>query len=93
MDSLISNEKKCLICGDTRNLHRHHVYQGTANRKKSEKDGCWVWLCPAHHNMSNSGVHNDKVLDRKLKAICQIEWEKVYGSREDFIRRFGRNYL
>lgn len=93
MGSLISNDKRCVICGDTRYLHRHHIYPGTANRKKSEEDGCWVWLCPAHHNMGDSGVHNDKDLDRRLKALCQIEWEETYGSREDFIKRFGRNYI
>lgn len=68
------------------------VFYGTANRKKSEEFGCWVYLCANHHNMSNAGVHFNKELDLKLKQRCQEEFEK-YGSREDFRRIFGKNYL
>lgn len=91
--SIISNEQKCFICETPLNLHRHHIFYGTANRKLSEEYGCWVYLCENHHNWSNKGVHFNKELDRYLKRICQIKWEKRYGTREDFIRIFGRNYL
>lgn len=43
--------------------------------------------------MSNAGVHFNPELDRKLKQQCQREWERVNGTREDFIKRFGRSYL
>lgn len=91
--SIISNERKCLVCDSTVNLHKHHVFEGTANRKKSEKDGCWVYLCSRHHNGSNAGIHYNKVFETNLKQKCQKEWEKIYGSREDFIKRYGRSYL
>lgn len=91
--SIISNERECFICKTTFNLHRHHVFFGTANRKKSEQYGCWVYLCGKHHNLSNAGVHFNKSLDMKLKQICQKKWEEINGAREDFIRTFGRNYL
>ncbi len=90
--SIISNEYECLLCGDIRGLHKHHIFQGV-NRQLSEKYGCWVYLCPYHHNMSNYGVHSDKKLDVQLKRIGQKMWEKNYGTREDFIQIFGRNYL
>ena len=90
--SLLSNEQVCYVCGCT-GVHRHHIYYGTANRKISEKYGCWVWLCPDHHNMSDAGVHFDKRLDLALKAECQERWEKEYGTREDFRRIFGKNFL
>lgn len=91
--SIISNEPVCLVCGTTLNLHRHHVFYGTANRKQSEKYGCWVYLCGRHHNLSNHGVHFNKVLDEDLKERCQKVWECKYGTREDFIKTFGRSWL
>ena len=90
--SLISNERKCFICDTTLGLHKHHIFFGTANRKPSEKYGCWVYLCGEHHNLSNAGVHFNRELDLVFKRECQKRWEKQFGSREDFIKTFGRNY-
>lgn len=89
--SLLSNEKKCYVCGTTRDLHKHHIYFGS-NRKLSEKYGCWVYLCAPHHNMSNKGVHSDRELDLRLKKECQQAFEKKH-SRDEFMRIFGRNWL
>jgi hypothetical protein len=91
--SIISNTKICFVCGSNHNLHKHHIFYGTANRKISEKYGCWIYLCPTHHNMSNSGVHFNKRLDSQLKWIAQQKWEETYGTRKDFICLFGKNYL
>ena len=102
-DSIVSNEKMCYICGATNNLHRHHIFYGTANRKKSEEDGCWVWLCHTHHNGSNMGVHFNKRLDEMLKQQTEKLWienhfkDTPFYDKEEaeaaFIRRFGKNYL
>lgn len=92
-ESIISPKKECVVCHTTKNLHRHHVFYGTANRSKSEQWGCWVWLCGWHHNGSNFGVHKDRDLDYALKKQCQREWERRFGSREEFIKEFGKNYL
>ena len=91
--SIISNERVCLVCGTPLNLHKHHIYEGTGRRKKSELYGCWCYLCARHHNMSDFGVHFNKVLDTKLKQQCQKAWEYQFGDREEFIKTFGRNYL
>ena len=93
MRSIISNEKQCVVCGRGGNLHRHHVFYGRANRKLSEKYGCWVYLCPEHHNMSNNGVHFNHDLDLRLKRQCQEAWQEINGTQEDFMKVFGRNYL
>ena len=92
MKSIIQFEKECLVCKTTLNLARHHVFYGTANRKKSEKYGLTVYLCARHHNMSNEGVHFNKPLDLKIKQMAQRKYEERY-SREEFIREFGRNWL
>lgn len=92
MKSIISNKKTCFVCGCGYDIHKHHIYYGTANRRLSEKYGCWVYLCGKHHNLSNEGVHFNKNLDTKLKRFCQEKWEEK-RTREEFMRVFGRNYL
>jgi hypothetical protein len=91
--SIITNEKECFICMNTLDLHKHHIFYGYANRKISERDGCWVYLCPRHHNMSNEGVHMNKPFDIMLKKYCQEKWEAKNGDRKEFIRTFGQSYL
>lgn len=92
-NSILSNEEKCYCCMTTRDLHRHHIFFGTANRRISEQDGCWVYLCADHH-IGRFGVHSgNKQLDDKLKEKCQQKWEEIYGTREEFIKRYGKSYL
>ena len=61
----------------------------------SEKDGLKVWLCYEHHRGTN-GVHgkNGNELDHKLKQIAEKKWIDTYNkSINEFIKKFGRNYL
>ena len=88
----MQTERVCLICGDDRYLHRHHVYPGTANRQQSEKYGCWVWLCPYHHNGSAASVHADQDMDIQLKRRTQQKFEETH-TREEFRQIFGRSWL
>ena len=90
--SIISIDRECWVCKTTKDLHRHHVYAG-CNRGLSEAYGCWVYLCPHHHNMSNEGVHFNHDLDVMLKKTTQRKWEEIYGDREKFRIIFGRSYL
>lgn len=91
--SIINNERVCVVCQTTLDLHKHHIFFGSANRKQSEKYGCWCYLCAKHHNMSDAGVHFYKPLDNNLKKFCQQKWEEIHGSREEFIKTFGKSYL
>ena len=91
--SLISSKQECYVCKKLWNLHMHHIFYGAGRRSLSDQYGCWVYLCAYHHNMSDEGVHFNKERDLRLKRECQEEWEKQYGSREDFIRVFGKSYL
>lgn len=88
------NTITCKICGTTENLARHHVFYGSANRKKSEqyKDICVVWLCAKHHNMSSHSVHMDRDMDLALKKETQKRFEEKYG-HDKFMEVFHRNYL
>lgn len=73
-------------------LHKHHCFEGTANREKSEKWGLWVWLSPVWHNMYNFSVHFNKELEAGLKDYCQRQFELLYG-HELWMSEFGKSYL
>lgn len=90
-ESILSNKKECYICKTTQGLHRHHIFGGY-NRKHSEEEGCWVYLCGYHHNLSADGVHHNRLLDLALKGKCQEEWEELNGDTEDFRRIFGKSW-
>lgn len=91
--SILQDEKKCYITGQTNNLHLHHIYRGV-NRKISDKNGFVVYLAGWLHNQSDEGVHgkNGKELDLMLKRHCQMKFEETH-SREEFMQLIGRNYL
>ena len=91
--SIISNDKKCFVCGSL-NVHKHHIFHTTANRVVSEKEGCWIYLCPYHHNMSDSGIHFNNPFDVTMKIFCQHVWQETNNkTKDDFIRTFGKSYL
>lgn len=90
---MMVSDKRCYFCHNTQNLHIHHIFFGTANRKKSEAYGLTVYLCPYHHNLGQKCVHNCAQMDLMLKREGQKYFETNIGSREKFIQEFGRNYL
>lgn len=87
--------KECYFCGSTEQLHRHHIFSGTSNRKNSElyKDACVVWLCYKHHNGSNAGVHFNRLADISLKQDAQKYFEQNIGTREQFRQIFGKSFI
>lgn len=76
------------------NLHRHEIFFGTSNRKKSIEYGLVVFLTPEMHNMSNAGVHFNHEFDLYLKrkgqkaAMDYYQWDIA-----QFRAVFGKNYL
>ena len=98
---ITDNFDRCYICGTSGKMHIHEIFFGTSARKKSIEDGMCVPLCPAHHNMSGSGVHFNHKLDLYLKQIGQKVWMMHYTNESDtkeekinkFIRRYGKNYI
>lgn len=90
MKSILSNEKRCFVCERTP-VQQHHIFNGWANRKWSERYGCWCYLCLEHHT-GKSGVHEEIELDLKLKRLCQAKFEETH-SREEFRSIFGKSYL
>lgn len=91
---LTADLEHCYVTGNN-NVAVHHVFPGTGRRKLCEKYGFIVPLEPFLHNMSSISVHNNpnKGLDLRLKQECQRYFEAHYGSRSEFIEKFGKSYL
>lgn len=92
--SLYSDERICWICHSPNNIHKHHVYGGVGRRPISEREGCWLYLCGPHHNLSDFGIHFDKQLDKAIKEDCERRWCKANDATpDDFRAMFGVNYI
>jgi len=89
--SIISTEKKCVMCGSVVWLERHHIFNN-AYRDLSEQYGLVVWLCHYCHNEPPNGVHFNKVNMHKLKALGQKAFNEHYPNL-NFMDIFKRNYL
>ncbi len=75
-------------------VERHHVFGGH-NRVRSEGYG---FVIPLRRDLHPNGVWFDptpenKRIDGFLKQKCQEHYEQNVGSREDFIKEFGKSYL
>lgn len=91
--SILQDKKECYVCGTATNIHIHEVFFGK-NRQKSIEDGCCIYLCGTHHNMSNQGIHFNHDLDIRAKRDMEEKWLEVYGKTIDNFRdRYGKNYL
>lgn len=91
---IIQDTKQCYVCNTKNNLHLHHIIFGK-NRKKADEDGLVVYLCYEHHE-GTYGVHgkNGHKLDIELKKQAELYWLKYNNkTEEDFIKRYGKNYL
>lgn len=87
------NDKKCFFCGRTDNLQEHHCIGGTSNRKISDKYGLTIWLCVHHHTGAKRSVHQDYAMNLEVKRYAQKYFEENIGTREEFTRIFGKNYI
>lgn len=84
---------ECYLCGRScgEKLDRHEVYGG-ANRQKSKALGLWVMLC--HETCHLSGVHQYPSQSYKLREKVQRIAMEHYGwTKEEFIKKIGRNYI
>ena len=84
------------------NLEEHHVFEGTADRQRSEKMGLKVYLCPWHHRTGPEAAHRDIRIRHMLEERAQLAWmdwwqQKTFGTRQEAYRvwmdSMGRNYV
>ena len=86
-DSIIQKEKRCFCTGRTDGLDKHHLVPGTANRKKSDEDGLWIWLWHPIHRQ----LHDNPEMERAYIRMAQVAYEKTH-SREEWMARYHKNY-
>ena len=98
--SILQNkqDKTCYLCnllnGDDwpKVVEEHHAVGGNPGRKKSEHYGLKFYLCIPHHRTGKDAVHKNNEMNRLLKQIAQIAFEKKY-SQELWMQEFGKNYI
>ena len=92
--SVFTDDMEHCIETGTPQCHRHHIF-GKYNRKKSEEHGFVIPIAYYLHEFGKDSIHANpnKGLDLKWKQKAQEYYEEHYGTRADFIREYGRNYL
>lgn len=89
------DESRCYLCGRNGNgdpLETHHIMFGPY-RAKADKDGLTVKLCGARcHRLGPDSAHQNRQTNTKLKQDAQRAFEQTH-SREEWLERYGRNYL
>ena len=78
---------------------RHEVFEGyiSKNRQYSIEDGLVIFITPEQHRTGKYSVHKNPKQWKdvlKIQEIAERAWIEYYGkTKEDFILRYGRNYL
>ena len=91
-DSIIQSKRACYATGAEYGLDRHHCFKGS-RRKASERHGLWVWLRHDVHMDMHDHRKPYETLENDLKRVAQEAFEANGGTREEFMRAFGANYL
>lgn len=89
-----SDMDHCLFTGSSE-VERHHVFSqmGGGVRERCEKYG---YIAPLRYDLHPNGARagtDAPLVDKVLKKKCQEDYEQKHGSRQDFIKEFGRSYL
>lgn len=74
---------------------RHEVFEGRkGNREKSIEDGLVIFLTPEKHRTSSGAIHKDRKFSEKVQKIAEKTWcEYYHKTKEDFRKRYGKNYI
>lgn len=81
----------CMFTGNAP-VERHHVFGG-CNKARSEKYGFIAPLRPDLHPNGVFAGQAAKMVDTRLKTMAQTYYEEHFGTREEFIKEFGKSYL
>lgn len=84
----------CYFTG-TPYCERHHIFGGYSSkaRQYSEEDGFVIPLAKDLHPNGAQGDGKNNELDLTLKQMAQTYYEGHYGTRKQFIERYGKSYL
>lgn len=84
----------CIFCGAPAEC-MHHLLFGNGMRELAEEDGIKVPSCSRCHMTGSiqERIHDNPMAEKLSKMLGQAVWEKEYGTREQFRKRYGRSYL
>lgn len=94
-NSIIPNDDEfCFLCKrnglKVKGTDVHHMVFGNSNRKLAEQDGLKCHLCHTHHMR----LHQQQEHQLELKQLAEQVWLEHYNKTiEDWIKRYGKNYL
>ena len=74
---------------------RNEVFGGK-NRKKSIEDGLVIFMTPELHRTDKISFHKDpkNIIWEDLRKRAEKKWLEYYDKTiDDFIKRYGKNYL
>lgn len=88
------NTYACYFCGKPSDCE-HHLLFGKGIRELAEEDGLKVPICSSCHTLGTlSGrVHDNSKAEQLSKMLAQAIYENKIGTREQFMKRYGRSYL
>ena len=91
-ESILTDDwEKCYLCPKPA-TQVHHIYAGS-RKAASEKHGFKIPICADCHTLGPRAVHRCPERDRWLRRECQLEFERRGGTRFEFVRIIGKNYL
>ena len=86
--SVFTSDDHCMICKTVHYLTWNEIFRGR-NRTNSMKYGFCLRMCLSCHQQYQEDTSFNDYWHKK----AQLYFEEHYGTREDFIRIFRRNYL
>ena len=89
---IVDDMEHCKLCGSPY-VEIHHCLHGTANRKKADKYNLVIPLCHEHHTGGKQSAHLNARYDLMYKKMAQKAFEEKIGTREEFIKEFGKSWL
>ena len=92
MKSILQDEKVCFLCGREYGLEKHHIFAGVANRRISEAEGLWCWLCGETCHRGIDGAQYDSEKNLYLKQMAQAAYEQTH-SHDQWMKLIRKNYL
>lgn len=92
MKSIIQQDERCFYCGQAIGTETHHIFGGS-NRKLSDQDGLTVRLCRQCHDELHNDPNRSAPMQKALHRLGQEQYEASGHTREEFLARYGRNYL
>lgn len=88
---LQTDEKICYLCNKPlyNNKDKHHILNGSGLRDKCEEDRLFCFV----HRCCHRYIHDHPITAKTLKMRAQRKYEEEIGTREEFIKRYGKSYL